>query len=163
NEGYMNDYSTSGSGGESSSSFFDPYGQPDFSSEAVVPFDDNGGGDFSDFAVSSAVSRFATVAGIRPAAVRGADLGALAAAATQGKTSDYSATINWGDGVFDSGIVSATAGGGFAVIGTHHYDRSGNYMITVSDTDIHGAEVSESFTANVIPSVGKSSLAAQSK
>jgi YD repeat-containing protein len=73
-------------------------------------------------------------------------------------TSDYTANINWGDGTVSPGVVSATAGGKFAVIGTHQYARTGSYTISVPVTDNTGAKVSNSCTALVIPSLSQSAV-----
>jgi hypothetical protein len=51
---------------------------------------------------------------------------------------DFTATINWGDGQQSSGIVSAAAGGGFQVAGSHVYDE-GSYHINVTINDVGGA------------------------
>ena len=45
--------------------------------------------------------------------------------------SDYSATIEWGDGVTDSGIIG-NSGGHFGVAGTHIYSEQGTYGIKVT-------------------------------
>ncbi|MBV9197173.1 MAG: PKD domain-containing protein [Solirubrobacterales bacterium] len=55
-----------------------------------------------------------------------------------GTTSDYSATISWGDGSVSAGTVSAVSGG-FAVTGTHTYSPAGTYQTTVSVADVGGA------------------------
>jgi len=48
--------------------------------------------------------------------------------------SDYSATVNWGDGVIEPGTV-ATNGSGFKVVGDHTYAQPGSYTITTQITD----------------------------
>ena len=55
-----------------------------------------------------------------------------------GTASDYSATIDWGDGSITPGSVSA-ASGGFAVTDMHTYAKTGSYSTTVSITDAGGA------------------------
>jgi hypothetical protein len=64
-----------------------------------------------------------------------------------GTVSDYTATVDWGDGTSSPGSVSATAGG-FAVDGTHTYAK-GNYNLTVSISDAGGASTQVSEIANV--------------
>lgn len=48
--------------------------------------------------------------------------------------SEYSATINWGDGTSSTGSISGSAGS-FSVTGTHTYKKGGSYTITVTITD----------------------------
>ncbi len=79
---------------------------------------------------------------------------------TLGSTSDYTADINWGDGTVSAGIVSATTGGDFAVIGTHEYAKSGTYTISVPVTDNTGAEITNTCSAQVIPSLSQSTVSA---
>jgi hypothetical protein len=52
-----------------------------------------------------------------------------------GTATDYSATINWGDGTTTAG----TIGGAFTVSGTHKYALAGTYTIKTSIADIGGA------------------------
>src|SRR6202012_2138420 len=49
--------------------------------------------------------------------------------------SDFTATINWGDGSQTSGTVIAQNGGGFAVTGAHTYAEEGSYTIGVAVAD----------------------------
>ena len=53
--------------------------------------------------------------------------------------SDFSATISWGDGTSSSGTVSASAGGGFTVSGTHTYAEEGTDAVTVTVRDYGGS------------------------
>ncbi|MCU1353083.1 MAG: hypothetical protein JWM05_2292, partial [Acidimicrobiales bacterium] len=65
--------------------------------------------------------------------------------------SEYSAAIDWGDGVTSQGTVSATDGG-FSVSGDHTYTAIGSYTISVTISDVNGnandATVTDSATAN---------------
>ena len=63
--------------------------------------------------------------------------------------SDFSATINWGDGSSSNGTVSAVSGGGFAVNGGHTYAEEGSYKVTVSVNDTGGQSTSGNATASV--------------
>jgi hypothetical protein len=65
-----------------------------------------------------------------------------------GAASDYSATINWGDGSSSPGTVAAT-GSGFAVNGTHTYASPGSYKTGVTIADAGGSSTSADGTANV--------------
>jgi outer membrane protein assembly factor BamB len=69
----------------------------------------------------------------------------------QGTASDYSATIDWGDGTSSSaGTISGT-GGNFTVDGTHTYTEEGTYDITVVITDVNDSSrtATAHSTANV--------------
>jgi hypothetical protein len=54
---------------------------------------------------------------------------------------DFAATIDWGDGTWDFGTVSATPSGSFVVIGSHSYQDEGVQTVTVTATDEGGSEV----------------------
>ncbi len=68
-----------------------------------------------------------------------------------GVASDYTASIDWGDGSSTAGTVSAAAGGGFAVAGSHTYASSGAYQTTVTINDAGGATTTATGSANVLP------------
>ncbi|MFO0890701.1 MAG: Ig-like domain-containing protein [Isosphaeraceae bacterium] len=53
-----------------------------------------------------------------------------------GRASDFSATIDWGDGSTSPGTVVGTSGGGFVVQGTHKYAASGSYTVSTAVTDL---------------------------
>ncbi len=63
--------------------------------------------------------------------------------------SDYTATIEWGDGTATAGTVSAASGGGFAVSGSHTYASGGTYATSVKITDVQGASATATSTATV--------------
>jgi hypothetical protein len=52
---------------------------------------------------------------------------------------DYEVSIAWGDGQTSPGTVTADAGGGFIVAGTHTYALPGPYPVTVTVRDTAGA------------------------
>jgi hypothetical protein len=52
---------------------------------------------------------------------------------------DFSAQINWGDGTTTAGTVTAAAGGGFDVTGTHTYGAAGSFMVSTSIADSGGS------------------------
>jgi hypothetical protein len=68
-----------------------------------------------------------------------------------GTASDYSATIDWGDGSTTPGTVTPGPGG-FQVSGTHNYARGGTYPTTVSIADAGGASTVAHGTATVTSS-----------
>ena len=51
------------------------------------------------------------------------------------KSTDFSATINWGDGSKSAGTVSGANGGPFTVSGSHTYATAGSFNVTVTLTD----------------------------
>ena len=68
-----------------------------------------------------------------------------------GVASDYTASIDWGDGSSSTaGTVSAAAGGGFEVKGSHTYAAAGQYTITVTIDDVGGAKATATTSANII-------------
>ncbi len=64
-----------------------------------------------------------------------------------GTSSDYSATINWGDGSVSAGTI-APSGSGFQVTGMHTYSGLGTYMPTISIADNGGASTVAHGTAS---------------
>ncbi len=51
------------------------------------------------------------------------------------KVSDFSASINWGDGSKSAGTVTGANGGPFTVSGSHTYATTGTFNLTVTLTD----------------------------
>jgi hypothetical protein len=64
-------------------------------------------------------------------------------------TTDLSAQISWGDGTTSSGSLSAGAGGGFDVTGTHTYASAGSYPINTAVADVGGAGTTATSTAQI--------------
>ena len=57
--------------------------------------------------------------------------------------SDYTATVNWGDGTAPSAAtIAALSGGGFAVDAGHTYAKKGSFKVTVMIVDAGGAATS---------------------
>jgi cyclophilin family peptidyl-prolyl cis-trans isomerase len=52
-----------------------------------------------------------------------------------GTLTDYTATIDWGDGTTSAGNITAGTGGVFNVLGTHTYSTVGNFTANVVITD----------------------------
>ncbi len=68
-----------------------------------------------------------------------------------GVASDYTASINWGDGSSSTaGTVSAAAGGGFEVKGSHTYAAAGQDTITVTIDDMGGAKATATSSADIV-------------
>jgi hypothetical protein len=63
--------------------------------------------------------------------------------------SDFTATINWGNGMTSTGTVTALGGGNFSVSGTNVYGEGGTYGVTVGVTDIGGAATTVTNTVQV--------------
>lgn len=69
-----------------------------------------------------------------------------------GTTSDYSATVDWGDGTAPTivtGSQMSDAGGIFTLPASHVYAEEGTYTVTVTITDIGGATATAGSTAIV--------------
>jgi hypothetical protein len=67
-----------------------------------------------------------------------------------GKATDFTATIDWGDGTTPTaGVVSANPGGGFRVVGTHTYASFGASLVSITIIDSGGSTTSTSATATV--------------
>ena len=56
-----------------------------------------------------------------------------------GAVSDYSATIDWGDGQNSFGVITANSTGAFNVTGTNTYAEAGSYSVNVVINDIGGS------------------------
>ncbi|HVX15776.1 MAG TPA: NF038129 family PEP-CTERM protein [Pirellulales bacterium] len=66
-----------------------------------------------------------------------------------GTVSEFSATIDWGDGTSSSGTVSG-ANGSFAVSGAHTYAKAGNDSVTVVVGDVDGQTATAASQADII-------------
>ena len=69
------------------------------------------------------------------------------------QASDFSGTINWGDGnttVFTSSAISGT-NGSFAVSGSHQYSQTGNYSTTFTINDAGGSTTTVTGTTGAPP------------
>src|SRR5207237_7054371 len=63
--------------------------------------------------------------------------------------SDFTATINWGNGTTSAGTITSLGGGNFSVSGTNTYAQSGTLPVSVTIMDVGGATITVSSTANV--------------
>ena len=68
-----------------------------------------------------------------------------------GTTSDYTATVNWGDGTTTSATVGSTkSGSSFPVSSAGHiYAEEGTYLVTVSIADAGGSSTTTTLSASV--------------
>ncbi len=64
---------------------------------------------------------------------------------------EFSAVIRWGDGTTSDGQVVANGQGGFNVVGSHRYDRSGQFPLGVIVTSSAGSTTATGAGANVTP------------
>ena len=74
-------------------------------------------------------------------------VGTFTDADPHGTATDYTATIDWGDGQTSSGGISGS--GTFTVFGTHAYEEEGAYSVTVFIADAGGATASDSAAMSV--------------
>jgi hypothetical protein len=82
-------------------------------------------------------------------ASRSFDLGSFVDTNPPGAATDFSASINWGDGTPPSaGSVAANAAGGFDVTGNHDFASASTRTVTVTVTDVGGQ--STQFTTQVV-------------
>ena len=99
-----------------------------------------------------------TATGISVAGTEGAAIDATVATFTDTNpnttASDFTATINWGDGTTSTGLVYATDNG-FAVSGNHAYADEGSYTVGVALTSIGGS----SFSTTSPAAIGDAALA----
>ena len=90
-----------------------------------------------------------SVSGTEGAAISGATVATFTDANPNATASDFTATIDWGDGTSTTGTVVAQSGGGFAVDGAHTYADEGQYTIGVTVNDVGGSTASATSTATV--------------
>jgi hypothetical protein len=65
------------------------------------------------------------------------------------KASDFTATVDWGDGATGPATVSAAPAGGFEVSGTYTYRTPDSYPVAVSINDVGGATAGATTTATI--------------
>lgn len=68
-----------------------------------------------------------------------------------GTSSDYTASIAWGDGTISTGTITSTSSG-FTVTGTHAYSATGNYTATATISDAGGSQATASAPVKVTSS-----------
>src|SRR5262249_9115352 len=124
--------------------------------QAVVTVTDSSDGDSATATATIAVSDAALTieAGALGSLTEGGALSGVLATFTdtdpQGTLSDYSATIDWGEGSAPgAGTVQAAAGGGFSISGSHVYTEEGNFTVTVTAHDQGGASASATASLHV--------------
>jgi hypothetical protein len=68
-------------------------------------------------------------------------------ASPSGTLSDFSASINWGDGTTSAGTITLVGAGSYAVSGSHTYSSTGLFIIATTVNDVGGMTASASCTA----------------
>ncbi len=68
-----------------------------------------------------------------------------------GTVSDFSATIDWGDGTASAGSIATNPAGGFVVNGTHTYTTVNSFKTTITISDVGGAQAVAHGAARVTP------------
>jgi hypothetical protein len=66
-----------------------------------------------------------------------------------GVATDYTVTIDWGDGSTSGGSAAANGAAGFDALGAHTYATAGSKTVTVTVTDAGGASAAATSTATV--------------
>src|ERR1051325_7261527 len=66
-----------------------------------------------------------------------------------GTVSEFSATIDWGDGSNSAGTISVNGTGGFDVSGLHAYGEGESFPIVVRISDVGGSTAAAPSTANI--------------
>jgi hypothetical protein len=66
------------------------------------------------------------------------------------ESSDFTATVHWGDGTTPAGAVAATGAGRYTITAGHAYDDGGNFTITTTVAD-PGGGASATSTATILP------------
>jgi Ca2+-binding RTX toxin-like protein len=92
-----------------------------------------------------------TITGIVQSATRNAVVATFTDADTSGTASNWSATINWGDGSTGRGVVVKNDDGSFSVLGSHQYNVENSFPLQVVINGDKGALDTVTGTANVLP------------
>ena len=68
-------------------------------------------------------------------------------ASPSGTLSDFSASINWGDGTTSAGTITLVGAGSYAISGSHTYSSTGLFTIATTVNDVGGKTATTSCTA----------------
>ncbi len=136
---------------------FDVYGANTYAEEGTyaisVSIADVGGSTATMGGTASVDDAALTANGLSVSATEGTGFSGVVAsfsdADPNAMNSDYTATIDWGDGNLSDGFIVANNSGGFDVYGTNTYAEEGSYVVSVSIADVGGSSASSTSTANV--------------
>lgn len=130
--------------------------------QASYSGDENNNSSTSECGAETVSEQPISASGTTVSATEGASFSGTVATFTDPDTSatasEYTASIEWGDGHSSAGTVSGL-GGKFIVEGEHTYAEEGSYTITVTITDVDNA--SNSATATSTANVADAALASQ--
>jgi hypothetical protein len=133
-----------------------PYAQPGNYSFTVLISDDGGASAGAQGTATIQADDALTATGTTVNATEGVSFSAVVANFTDSNpaatASNFSATINWGDGTISTEAVSANGSGGFKVSGTHVYAVEGSDAIIVVIHGPAGSTAQANSTANVADS-----------
>src|SRR5207245_1730785 len=136
---------------------FDVVGSHTYAEEGTytvgVTVTDVGGSSASANSTATVADAALTATGETVTATEGAGFTGTVASFTDadlnGTLTDYTASIDWGDGITTSGVVSDNGNGSFGVSGSHSYAEEGSYPVSVRVNDVGGASATASSTATV--------------
>jgi PKD repeat protein len=94
-----------------------------------------------------------TLSGVEGAAVSGV-VAHVSDANLGGSASDFSATINWGDGSAAGSGAIGGSGGSYTVSGSHVYATPGTYTVTVAVADTGGSTATATSTVKIAYAAG---------
>jgi hypothetical protein len=108
-----------------------------------VSITDDGGASASASSSASVADALLSATGTTVNPVEGTNFTGVVAGFTDadpnGTTTDYHATIDWGDGTTSVGSIQVDPKGGFDVVGSHAYRKEGTTSITVTVQDMGGS------------------------
>ena len=118
----------------------------------TVTINDVGGSTTTDSGSTTVADAPLAAAGTMLSGTEGAALAATVATFTDANPnaplSDFTATINWGDGRNSIGTITENAGV-FSVAGTHTYAEEGSYTSVVTISDVGGSTAQATSTATI--------------
>jgi hypothetical protein len=127
----------------------------------TITVNDVGGSTATITGTASVADASLSATGVAVSATAGATVSGTVATFTDadalGNQSDYSATIDWGDGTTASTVsgsaMTETAPGDFNVPGTHVYVEAGTFTLSVTVNDVGGSSTTATAVAAVVPAL----------
>ena len=126
---------------------------------SVTYYNDNGSGIHTIAFQAKVADAALSATGVPVSATAGAQFTGTVARFTDANpesvASDFTATIDWGDGASTTaGTIGSAAGGGFTVAGSHMYAKGGTYATSITIKDVGGATATATSTATVAGTAG---------